>query len=218
MKHGGSKKKQIVLPPGVDLYPGTEEFKLKFDEKTNVLTIVGTKRMDFMVGTRLDDILKGQGGEDTLHSGLGNDKLIGGRGPDRLVAGEGRDILKGGPGKDVLYGGWDKDSQTGGKGADVFFFGAADTIALKERRDIIKDFKQSQKDKIHLSNVFDFDFIGKAEFSETVGELRYEKRGKKTFVWGDEDGDGEADFGLEFKGSIDFKRKDFVLEPDDFII
>lgn len=167
-------------------------------------TLTGDKGANVLDGYFGDDVLSGQGGNDTLIGGYGSDKLDGGAGDDRLDGGSGRDVL------------------TGGKGRDVFVFTQlTDSGITAQTRDLIKDFKPKQ-DKIDLSAIDaktggkkpkddKFSFILKQQFSKTKGELRFEQKGKKTFIYGDVDGDAKADFSIELAGKIDLKGTDFVL-------
>ena len=55
-----------------------------------------------------------------------------------------------------------------------------------------------------------FKFIGKHDFHDTKGELRYEDKGAKVVVQGDVNGDGKADFEILVKlGSLE--KGDFIL-------
>lgn len=56
-----------------------------------------------------------------------------------------------------------------------------------------------------------FTFVGEAGFSNTKGELRFEKKGGNTYVYGDVNGDGRADLMIKLDGSINLKASDFVL-------
>ncbi len=166
------------------------------------------------------DILKGGGGKDLLVGGGGADKLSGGTGNDTLRGGGGNDKLNGGKGKDKLIGGAGQDTLKGGKGADKFVFKSLkDSPDKKTGWDVITDFSHGQNDIIHLKAIDAkagkknqaFTFIGKDEFAGKKGQLRYEKSDKQTFVYGDVDGDGKADFAIKLKGSIDLVKSDFVL-------
>ncbi len=170
----------------------------------------GGKGNDTLKGGRGDDKLNGGRGNDKLKGGGGDDTLKGGKGNDKLNGGAGNDKLKGGAGKDTLIGGSGQDKLTGGKGDDKFVFkSAADSTA--DNPDVIRDFKPSEDDVIDVSGVADFDFIGDASFSGKAEELRYENDGNKTFVYGDNDGDGLADFAIRLRGNIDLNDDDFVL-------
>jgi len=87
--------------------------------------------------------------------------------------------------------------------------------------DRIADFSHAEGDRILLpfdansANGFppndDFTFIGAAAFSRTAGELRYEQGKFNTFIQGDFDGDGAADFWIRLNGHHTLVADDFVL-------
>ena len=56
-----------------------------------------------------------------------------------------------------------------------------------------------------------FSFIGTAAFSATAGELRYAFDGTDTWVQGDVDGDGVADFEIVLSGEYPMVAGDFYL-------
>jgi Ca2+-binding RTX toxin-like protein len=150
-------------------------------------------------------------GKDTLTGALGNDILKGG---------EGADTISGGSGVDKIYGDAGKDTLSGGGGADTFFFVKGDTAKTKGAADIITDFSGKQGDLINLHGFDantrkggnqDFDFIGKHAFTGEAGELRFEKTGGETYIYGDTNGDGKADFAIHLEGSINMKEDFFVL-------
>ncbi|KIY37638.1 hypothetical protein TZ03_26805, partial [Pseudomonas sp. 10-1B] len=94
------------------------------------------------------DISGANDGKDLLNGGNGNDILFGQGGNDTLDGGKGNDILLGGSGDDTLIGGQGNDILIGGSGADTFVWKAGDT-----GNDVIKDFKESENDRIDLSDL-----------------------------------------------------------------
>ena len=56
-----------------------------------------------------------------------------------------------------------------------------------------------------------FAFIGTAAFSKVAGQLRYEVKGADSYVMGDLNGDGVADFRLLMKNVTSFQATDFML-------
>lgn len=188
-------------------------------------TLVGTARADKIDGLGGDDVisgkggadlLKGSGGNDTLKGDAGNDRLLGGDGDDKLFGGNGKDKLFGGGGKDRLDGGAGADELTGDKGADTFVFAAA----KQAKGDRITDFSRGQGDRIDLSKIDadtaaagdqSFELIGSSAFSGTAGELRVWKARGDTYVAGDVDGDGSADFRITLVGKINLTGDDFLL-------
>ncbi|WP_269065067.1 M10 family metallopeptidase C-terminal domain-containing protein [Rhizobium sp. GN54] len=145
----------------------------------------------------------------------------GGRGNDRLVGDSGDNILKGGAGNDRIEGGPGADKLYGGSGADTFVFRSIkDSTVATSGRDKIYDFSKSQKDKLDLSAIDAntkaggnqaFDFIGTRKFSKTAEELRYEKKNGDTYVYGDVNGDGKADFAIVLDPSLSLSKSDFIL-------
>lgn len=165
------------------------------------VTLTGTNGANQLNGTTAEDTLRGLGGNDTLWGGLGADSLYGDSG------------------NDTLYGGWGSDTLIGGIGADRFLYSSiADTQV--GAADVIGDFKHIDKDRIGLSGIDananaggdqSFTFIGSGAFTGTAGQLRYEQSGGNTFVMGDVNGDGVAEFAIEVIGNVSFVSGDFVL-------
>jgi len=130
----------------------------------------------------------------------------------------GNDKLTGSKFADVLCGGAGKDTLTGGAESDFFDFNKISESKVGSQRDTIIDFKRGQ-DRIDLRDIDaktgvsgnqKFNFIGKDDFSETKGELRYKDLGSKVIVQGDVNGDGKADFEIFVKaGSL--SKGDFFL-------
>ncbi|WP_308311325.1 M10 family metallopeptidase C-terminal domain-containing protein [Shinella sp. CPCC 101442] len=181
--------------------------------------ITATKYADLFWGGDGNDTLNGLGGNDTLSGGKGIDTLNGGSGNDKLKGEAGNDTLKGDAGNDRLEGGTGADKLYGGAGADTFVF-RSKADSTTSAPDTIYDFSRSQKDKIDLSafdanavktGVQDFSFIGTQKFHKAAGELRYEKSGGDTFIYGDIDGNGKADFKIVLDSSLSLLKGDFIL-------
>ncbi|MGH6735356.1 MAG: M10 family metallopeptidase C-terminal domain-containing protein [Methyloceanibacter sp.] len=180
-----------------------------FRVDTTGLTINGTAGNDIinalnsapgqLLPSELGDIINGRGGNDTIAGLGGDDLLIGGHGSDRLNGGAGDDVLTGGSGRDFL---------TGAPGSDLFDFNAlSQSRPGGQKRDTIQDFTRGQ-DHIDLSGIDAkkgvsgnnaFKFIGRDDFNDRKGELRYDDRGSKVIVQGDVNGDGKADFEILVK-------------------
>ena len=179
-----------------------------------------------------NDTLTGQGGADTLLGGRGNDTLDGGAGSDQLIGGASNDILLGGDdgdtllgglGNDTLTGGLGADSLEGGGGADRFVFAAGDlagTTRNEGGHDTIVDFRPAEGDRIDLSALDAntlvardqaFTFIGSAAFHKIAGELRFEQFANGSYVEGDTNGDGVADFSIFLLDDKTPVAGDFVL-------
>lgn len=193
--------------------------------------IYGGNGEDLVYGNEGDDRIWGQGGADELRGGAGADVIHGNNGNDYILGHDdndilygdsGNDFIDGGAGDDVILGGFGKDFLNGDTGADRFVFGENETSRWEGAADTIIDFSGSQLegDTIDLSaidadsNTADddaFSFIGTAAFSGTAGELRTYSNGGDTFLAGDVDGDGAADFFLRLQGSVELTAADFML-------
>lgn len=181
-----------------------------------------------VTGGNVDDILKASSHGATLDGGFGNDRLTGANGDDILNGGfNGNDTLTGGGGDDAITGGAGTDVLTGGADKDTFIFAVAfHTGTVAGSVDVITDFSHAQGDRIDLtgidantSTVDDdaFKFIGAKAFTHHAGDVRFEKfdnagtANDYTWVSGDNNGDGTADFVIQAKGLIDFIKSDFGL-------
>ena len=177
----------------------------------NVAIADGTV-IDAAIGGAGNDRIRASSAASTLEGGAGNDTLLGAQGADHLAGGAGNDVLRGGFGQDVL---------TGGAGADQFVFRETkDSARLAARADTITDFSSAQGDRIVLSQIDAqtdvtgnqaFRFIGTAAFSHASGELRFVVEGADSFVSGDVNGDGRADFMIHLNGVTALVATDFVL-------
>jgi trimeric autotransporter adhesin len=161
------------------------------------------------IGNNLNNIINAQAGDDMLEGMGGGDQLFGNAGDDYLDGGAGEDTLIGGPGVDFL---------TGGSEGDIFRFGPGDT-GLGWDADRITDFTHIV-DRVDLRNIDAnigiagdqaFTYIGTAAFSFTAGELRYDFNGIDTWLQGDVDGDGAADFEIVMDGNVVPVPMDFML-------
>jgi Ca2+-binding RTX toxin-like protein len=185
----------------------------------------GTDRVfasaNFALGANVENLLLTGGADlwaygnaldNTLSGNSGANKLYGLAGNDTLVAGSGNDWLEGGAGQDRLFG---------ESGADTFVFRDGDFAGLTTSTcDQIKDFTEGTGDKIRLNAVDAntglagdqaFAFIGSAAFTNTAGELRYEQVSGNTYVSGDTNGDGVADFMIRLDGLHTLVGTDFGL-------
>lgn len=185
-------------------------------------TLQGNKADNKLAGNGGDDRLKGNGGEDVMDGGDGKDTFNGAKGDDAVRGGLGADYVLGGDGGDRLSGDAGKDVIYGGEGADILIFAEGDTGATRGSADRLMDFSQDDGDRINLAaidadsdqaGVQGFSFIGSDAFSGAAGELRYNMDSVKgrTFIEGDVDGDGTADFVIKLDSAIDLLRADFVI-------
>lgn len=194
---------------GRDTVRSTVEWTL--GEESEWVELQGTANVD-ATGNGLANVLRGNSGSNVL-VGLGaNDKIYAAMGDDTVDGGEGDDWLEGGSGRDIYVG---------GAGSDRFVFRDGDFGgASAETADAIQDFGDADGDRIHLSVVdansgLDgnqaFAFIGSSDFTGAAGQLRYEQIDGNTYVQGDVDGDGVADFWIRLDGLHTLGTDDFIF-------
>jgi Ca2+-binding RTX toxin-like protein len=177
----------------------------KFTLKTNIENLVLTGTGDISgTGNSSDNRITGNSGANTLTGAAGNDTIFGM---------DGNDVIEGGLGRDIL---------SGGLGADKFIFRAvADVGGGKSGlpSDLITDWEKGDKidfskiDAIASTSTNDvFSFIGTSAFTG-AGQLHYVQDAGtgQTFVEGDLNGDGSADFSLVLTGLHNLTSTDFVL-------
>ncbi len=113
-----------------------------------------------------------------------------------------------------------KDTLTGGAARDVFQFRDGDFGTTRALADLITDFSHADAEKIHLSLVDAnttaggnqaFAWIGNGAFTGVAGQLHYAQAAGNTYVEGDTNGDGTADFIIALTGTIDLVASDFIL-------
>ena len=179
---------------------------------------------DLLQGAGAADSLFGASGDDRLLGGAGDDFAVGGAGADLLAGGLGRDLLQGGAGADLLVGGAGADRLLGeagadrlrgGDGADRFVFDttSGSRPGLEDR---VMDFAPGL-DRLDL-HLMDAD-AGRAGnqafvlsgFGTGAGALRLVAAGAGTWVEGDLNGDGRADFRLWVAGVQGLTAADFLL-------
>jgi Ca2+-binding RTX toxin-like protein len=185
-------------------------------------------RADHALADNVEELFIGGAGRDgmgnaidnVLHGSASNNALAGLAGADTIRGGGGRDTLDGGAGADLIDGGVGKDTLTGGTERDVFQFRDGDFGATRGLADTITDFSQADAERIQL-NLVDADttaggnqafaWIGNAAFTGIAGQLHYAQAGGNTYVEGDTDGDGLADFAIALTGAVTLLASDFVL-------
>ena len=149
-----------------------------------------------------------------------NDRLFGSAQVNLIDGGNGDDIILGNNGNDTLRGREGRDIIYGGNHSDTFvYFALSDSGMLFGDRDRIQDF-QNGLDRFDLSaldantNVAGnqaFTYVGGA-FTGVAGQLRSWEFGGLTFIEGDVDGNGSADFRIELLGTgLGIDASDFVL-------
>ncbi|WP_151720496.1 calcium-binding protein [Gemmobacter serpentinus] len=179
---------------------------------------------DTVYGGSGADLLRGGTGDDRLLGDQGADLIYGDRGNDSLFGGDSTDALFGGAGKDRLTGGRGSDSLTGGSGADRFIFKdiAESSPVSGFGADRIRDFSRREGDKIDLSaldangsrpGLGEIDFIGRAAFDGTRGQLRYGFHPSgDTRILLDVNGDRIADFMIVLTNiRLHMQERDFIL-------
>jgi Ca2+-binding RTX toxin-like protein len=138
-----------------------------------------------------------------------------------LTGNEAANRLNGRDGVDTLDGGGARDILTGGAGADIFLFRDGDFGGSStSSADRITDFTQSDGDRMDLHLIDSktgtignqsFTFIGTESFHDVAGELRYQEISGNTYISGDTNGDGVADFMIRLDGLHSLTSGDFVL-------
>ena len=182
-------------------------------------TLRGGSAADRLQGGAAVDWLLGNDGNDVIFGGTGFDYLYGHAGDDSLVGDAGNDSLQGGVGNDRLNGGAGADTMGGEAGADLFIY---NSDAVDGSTDRIFNFNRNQGDQISLRDIDAntllggdqaFTFIGAAAFSGAAGQLRSALNASgKWVVEGDVNGDGLADFAIQFENpAVPIAAIDFVL-------
>jgi Ca2+-binding RTX toxin-like protein len=147
---------------------------------------------------------------EVFKGGASDDVFIGGALNDVFYGGGGNDTLGGNGGDDTLNGGLGADKLTGGAGHDTFVFSTVGDSGLADgTRDVITDFQQGV-DRLDLSGIAGFHFLGDGGFDGKVDALHAVVADGQTIrLEGDLNGDKVADFAIDLTGQ-------FALNPDDF--
>lgn len=178
----------------------------------SVTSVSGRFHVEASLFERID--LKSGSGNDRLAGADNNDTLASGDGRDTVLGGGGNDSLDGGRGDDTISGGLGRDEMTGNAGRDVFDF---DSVAESpaSRPDMIYGFL-TRTDKLDLSDIDangagagdgTFIYIGNQAFHGIAGELRSDFG----TVQGDINGDGVADFQIDFSNGGPTRESDVIL-------
>jgi Ca2+-binding RTX toxin-like protein len=173
-------------------------------------TIFGGTGDDEIDGGADNDNIRGGSGDDTVNGSDGNDVLRGSSGNDIVDGGANNDKLYGGAGDDEIIGGTGKDVMRGNAGADTFVFQTEFDANTTDAVDRIRDFEQGI-DKIDISAIAGFEFIGDSSFSGTGSEVRYQTTGSGLRFEIDVDGDGVADMRINVNSISELLESDFIL-------
>lgn len=164
-------------------------------------------------------ILEGTGAINGTGNGMHN-QITGNAAANMLNGGAGNDVLNGLAGNDVLRGGMGRDLMNGGAGADRFVFGnLQESTVAAPGRDLITGFSTAAGDRIDLSALDAMTtqagnqafHMGASAFTQSAGELIVQRGLVNTFIYGDVNGDGRADFGIEFAGNVSLNASSFIL-------
>ncbi|OYW16050.1 MAG: hypothetical protein B7Z39_02945 [Novosphingobium sp. 12-64-8] len=161
-----------------------------------------------VIGSRYGDRITGDGEANRLEGAGGNDRLAGGGGVDLLIGGAGRDTVAGGAGNDrFVFAEGDFGGSTMTTADIITDWAKGDRIDL---RGVDADFRAAAA----AAGDQAFAFLGTAAFNtgdSAIGELRYETSGKTTWIMGDQNGDGLADFLIRLDGAHTLIAADFML-------
>lgn len=139
---------------------------------------------------------------------------------ENAVGGSGGDTIVGNAVGNVITGGTGFDKMTGLGGADTFIFFKGDTRSTRSTADTITDFHHTDGDIIDfthrdansvLAGDQAFTFIGNQAFHKVAGELHTIQEANDTWIEGDTNGNGKADFIIHLTGSIQLQSTDFHL-------
>lgn len=129
-------------------------------------------------------------------------------GKDRIVGADMADGLLGYAGNDTLYGAGGADVLAGGAGRDAYAYLASSESTL-DAIDTILGFVHG--DKIAISAIADFEFIGETAYTGTGPEVAWTILDGDTYVIADEDGDMDTDLAIKIEGEITLTVSDFIL-------
>jgi serralysin len=139
---------------------------------------------------------------------------------ENAVGGSGNDTITGNNIGNVITGNAGFDRMTGLAGADTFIFFKGGTSSTRSTADTITDFRHTDGDIIDfthrdansvLAGDQAFAFIGNQAFHKVAGELHYIQEANDTWIEGDTNGNGKADFIIHLNGSMQLQGTDFHL-------
>lgn len=169
----------------------------------------GNERID---GGSGNDTIYGGSGADTIYAGSGNDSISADDGNDIVYCGYGSNYVNLGAGNDRFYAGTGKDIVLGGPGADEFVYNSAAHIGFGSARDVITGFVHGT-DHINL-RALNTNFNADGGLTGGgIASFYYSAPAGATagLLIGDADGNGVADWTLEFTGAPVVTASDFYL-------
>lgn len=199
---------------------GIATMVLQSIKKVDALNVLGDVDTEF-TGTARDNYVQTRGGDDDLRGKKGDDDLIAGEGRDYLDGGQGDDFLSGEAGEDLFIGGKGQDTMLAGfEDGDIDEFRFASDAELHKKvskTDEIREF-EAGIDKINLS-FMDADVTTPGEGSAYVYATQAtahsvwfeEKDNGNTILWGDNDGDAQADWALLLRDTLGLGESDLIL-------
>ena len=145
----------------------------------------------------------------------GIENLSGSNHADTLSGDGGANVIAGQAGDDVIEGRGGSDVLTGGQGNDRFVFGSVEDSA----GDRITDFGSGDlidlrniDANVHASGNQGFNFLGFGNFTKSAGQLKQVWSGNgSSYLQGDTNGDGTADFSILVDGNFEFRHADLLL-------
>jgi Ca2+-binding RTX toxin-like protein len=164
--------------------------------------VFGSSLDDDLSGTRNADRIKGRAGNDILRSDAASDMSM----------------AKAAPHSGPVAS--DADELYGGAGIDTFVFATGDSARKHASADTIFDFDARAGEIIdltewdanrHQASDQSFTFIGRHDFTGHTGELRYTLGRSDTWIEGDTNGDGKADFTIHLDDAVKLRAGNFEL-------
>jgi uncharacterized protein YkwD len=143
--------------------------------------------------------------------GLNGIDLEGGKSSQWIHGNDAANVITGHSGHDRLFGEGD---------ADTFVFLKGDTSSTRSTADTIFDFSHAEGDIIDFSHRDansqvggdqEFTFIGNQAFHKVAGELHYVQGKSDTWIEGDTNGNGKADFIVRLDDAMSLVKEDFHL-------